>query len=105
VPAQDYPAAAEVAMELAIEGDVVVTVGLAGFPYESVYPQPFIHVEAFAELKALREQSGRLLVLYTYPLHLQSRYPEIWQLLDSEGVERARTLARIHGGALVLIEL
>lgn len=105
VPAQDYPAAAEVAMDLATEGDIVVTVGLAGFPYEKVYPQSFTQIVGLAELKALREQPGRLLVLYTFPVHLQSRYPEIWQLLDTEGVERARTFARIHGGALVLIEL
>jgi hypothetical protein len=105
VPAQDYPAAARTVLEMASAGERIVTVGLAGFPYDRVYPHPFVQVETAVELNQLRSESQALLVLYTFPLHLQSRHPAIWRLLQDEGIEVARTIGRVHGGDLVLLRL
>lgn len=105
VSPQDYPAAAKGALHESKGADIVITVGLSAFPYESVYPETFQKVDDAATLQSLRARPGRCLVLYTFPLHLQSRHPEIWKLIWTEGREISRTPGRIHGGDLVLVEL
>ena len=105
VPPQDFPAAAEGALALARPTDRIVTVGLAGFPYEPIYPQRFQHVETVDELNELRAEADRLLVLYTFPVHLQSRHVALWELLAAEATELSRTAGRAGGGALVLLSV
>jgi hypothetical protein len=58
-------------------GDVVVTVGLASFPYTSFYKVDWRPVESLDTLKAIRSHARRTWLLYTIPPQLESVHPEI----------------------------
>ena len=92
---QDFVGAME-AVEAARQPDEpVVTVGMTAIPYRDYYRREWPAVGTAEELKALRGRGSRVWLLYTSPIHLSARYPDIWNIIQSEF-----TTVRVFRGTL-----
>jgi hypothetical protein len=76
-PKQDYLGAMAFVEAERQPGDVVVTAGLASFPYQRLYHANWKTVENVEQLNSVRAGAKRTFVLYTLEPVLQSMYPEI----------------------------
>ena len=59
-------------------------VGLTTIPYQKYYGRNWPGVESPAQLEALRRPGQSTWVLYTIPIYVASRYPELWNTLQRE---------------------
>lgn len=105
LPKQDFAAARDFAISVRAEGEPVLTVGLASFPYEAYYGGGFTPVDAREELE--RELAGgrEALVITTFPIYLRSRRPEIARVLDERGVEIERFRGSVGDGDVVVMRV
>ncbi|MCL5288101.1 MAG: glycosyltransferase family 39 protein [Acidobacteria bacterium] len=83
-PKQDYLGAMQYVDAEKKPGDAVALVGLTVIPYRDYYRRDWPQVENVAQLAALRGPGHATWVLYTIPIYVQSRYPELWNILQSE---------------------
>jgi mannosyltransferase len=65
-PKQDYGAALEFIERNRLSSDVVVTAGLASYPYTRYYQQPWTAIERPDELEPLRNRTNRVWVVYSF---------------------------------------
>lgn len=83
-PKQDYAGAIAFVEQEKEPDDVVVTVGLATFPYAHFYKRDWGSAEMIEELNAIRSRAKRTWLIYTFPLHLQSVYPDIMASIQQD---------------------
>ncbi|MBI3661806.1 MAG: glycosyltransferase family 39 protein [Acidobacteria bacterium] len=83
-PKQDFAGAMTYVDAHQQPGDVVVLVGLTTIPYQRYYGRDWPSVETPTQLAARRTPGHATWVLYTIPIYVQSRYPELWNILRSE---------------------
>jgi 4-amino-4-deoxy-L-arabinose transferase-like glycosyltransferase len=83
-PKQDFAGAMKYVEGQQRPGDRIVLAGLAAIPYQKYYGRNWTQVETPAQLETIRGQSQATWVLYTLPIHLKSRYPELWHTIESE---------------------
>jgi mannosyltransferase len=83
-PKQDYAGAMKFVDAQRQPGDTVALVGLTTIPYQNYYGRDWPSVETPAQLAALRQPGHATWVLYTIPIFVESRYPELWNTLRSE---------------------
>jgi len=83
-PKQDYLGAMSYVDAKQKPGDAVALVGLTTIPYQKYYGRNWPGVESPAQLEALRRSGQSTWVLYTIPIHVASRYPELWNTLQRE---------------------
>jgi 4-amino-4-deoxy-L-arabinose transferase-like glycosyltransferase len=83
-PKQDYLGAMHYVDAEQQPGDTVALVGLTTIPYRNYYGRDWPSVETPAQLAALRQPGQATWVLYTIPIYVESRYPELWNTLRSE---------------------
>lgn len=81
-PKQDYQGALAFVEQRRQPGEAVVAVGLASLPYQRFYAPYLDAIRSLDELNAIRSRSRATWLLYTFPIHLRSRHPDI---LDSVG--------------------
>lgn len=81
-PKQDFVGAMKYLEAHQRPGDTVVLAGLTALPYQQYYGQSWKLVETSASLEATRAQSKGTWLLYTLPIHLKSRYPELWNTIE-----------------------
>jgi hypothetical protein len=55
----------------------VVTAGEISYVYQRYYERPWAKVENVAQLEALRKQERRVWLLYTFPLYIERKTPEL----------------------------
>jgi hypothetical protein len=104
LPKQDYVGALNYVEAIRKPGEPVLTVGLASFPYRDYYPTDFLPVASVDELnRNLAHHSGY--VLYTFPIHLRSRYPDIWTALAARGTEIRRFAGTVGDGDIVVLRV
>lgn len=94
-PKQDFASAMQAVEAARQPGEPVVTVGLTTLPYRDYYHRDWQAVENAGELEALRAGGTRVWLLYTSPIHLRVRYPDIWNIIQSEF-----TTVRVFRGTL-----
>jgi len=75
--------------------DAIVTVGLATFPYGSLYRAGWEAADSVEALNAIRAQAKRTWVVYTMPLHMKGEHPEL-----TAAIEKDFTLIRKFAGTL-----
>lgn len=105
LPKQDFAGARDFATSVRLDGESVMTVGLASFPYEAYYGGGFTAVDSREELE--RELAGgrEALVITTFPIYLRSRRPEIARVLEERGVEMARFRGSVGDGDVVVMRV
>jgi hypothetical protein len=94
-PKQDFAGAMQAVEAARQPGEPVITVGLTTMPYRDYYQRDWQAVESMGELQALRARGTRVWLLYTSPIHLRARYPDIWNIIQSEF-----TTVRVFRGTL-----
>ena len=83
-PKQDYEGALAFIEANQRPGDAVVTVGLAGDPYQLFYHQSWEAVDSVAHLNQVRASAQRTWLVYTLSVHAQSVYPEVMDRVEQE---------------------
>ncbi len=83
-PKQDYQGALAFVEERRQPGEAVVAVGLASIPYQRFYAPYLDATRSLDELNALRSRSRATWLLYTFPIHLRSRHPDILASIRSD---------------------
>ena len=83
-PKQDFVGAMEAVEAARQPGEPVVTVGLTTIPYRAYYGRDWPAVKTGQELQALRAHGSRVWLLYTSPIHLRARHPDIWNIIQAE---------------------
>lgn len=76
-PKQDYDGALEFVQANMAPGDIVVTAGLAVFPYNNFYGKDWQEVTRVEGLDSIRSSAKRTWLVYTFPTVLESTSPEI----------------------------
>jgi len=76
-PKQDYSAALLFVEANQEPGDVVVTAGLAYFPYQKLYRKDWESVQTLDTLNTARSNAKRTWLLYTLSPQLETDFPEI----------------------------
>jgi len=83
-PKQDFGSALQYVEKHRNKNDSVITVGLTTYPYLRYYKMPWMCAETLQELRSARSSTGATWLIYTFPDHLNSLYPEIWKSILSE---------------------
>jgi 4-amino-4-deoxy-L-arabinose transferase-like glycosyltransferase len=101
-PKQDYLGAMHYVDAEQKPSDTVALVGLTTIPYQNYYGRNWPGVETPAQLEALRRPGQTTWVLYTIPIYVASRYPELWNTLQSE-CEQPKVFRGTMGGGEVYV--
>ena len=101
-PKQAYDAAIAAIEAEEQPGDVVVTVGIAGFPFNAYFHKGWANVTTLAELDAIRATAPRTWLVYTMPVHAQTTYPEILAEFDRDYRLVGRFAGTLNGGEIVV---
>ena len=99
-PKQDFGAARAFVEASRRPGDAVVTVDLTRLPYRDFYQTGWIAADSETNLAALRPDSGRTWVLYTFPERLRAVDPAIWDAIRCCFTEARRFPGTVEGGAI-----
>lgn len=83
-PKQDFLGALEWADARAAAGERVVLVGLAELALNRFYGRRWPVAETAEDLEGYLAQGGEVVVLYTIPVHVASRYPAVWNMLQTQ---------------------
>ena len=102
LPKQDYQGALEFLREKQRPGDVIVTVGLAAFPYQRFYKVDWQQVASLEELTKVRSRGGRTWLVYTMPIVLQSAHPEIMKSIQIDFEAVREFPGTLNGGNIVV---
>jgi mannosyltransferase len=95
LPKQDYVGARGFIESHKQPGDAIVTVGLATYPYRAFYRTGWEAAESVDALNAIRAQAKRTWIVYTIPMQLEGRSPELMA-----AIRRDFTLIRKFSGTL-----
>jgi hypothetical protein len=101
-PKQDYQGALAFVEQAKEPGDVVVTVGLATFPYRSLFNVDWDAASSAEQLERIRARAQRTWVVYTIPLHLRFEHPDIMAVLERDFSVVKRFSGTLNGGVLVV---
>lgn len=100
VPKQDFGAARAFVEASRQPGDAVVTVDMTRLPYRDFYPTGWIAADSLTDLAALRPDSGRTWVLYTFPERLRAVDPAMWDAIQCCFTEARRFPGTAEGGTI-----
>lgn len=82
------------------QGDAVVTVGLATYPYRAFYHAGWEDAESVEALNAIRARVQRTWVIYTIPLQLQGNYPELMRVIERDFTLVKKFRGTLNGGTV-----
>lgn len=94
-PKQDFIGAMQLIDAERKQGDAVVTVGLTTLPYQRYYRRDWQSVENDTDLESVRSRNLRTWLLYTFPVYLKHKHPDIWNSIQTEF-----TTVRVFRGTL-----
>lgn len=83
-PKQDYEGALNFVTSAKQAGDVVVTGGVATFPFENYYHVDWAVTKDAAGLETLRATNGRTWFVYSFPQVLQAESPDLYALVQRD---------------------
>jgi hypothetical protein len=98
VPKQDLAGAMQFVEANRREGEPVVTVGLASMPYHRYYQTGWTEVDRGEQLDAILARGRRTWIVYTFPIHLHSRYPDVEQRISKRFQSPQVFPASVEGG-------
>ncbi len=101
-PKQDFEGAMRFADETLQPGENVVVAGLARLPYQEYFRRDWPAVETAEQLRTHRQSGNSTLLLYVFPVFLESRYPEVWHIVQTE-FETLRVFRGTLGGGEIYV--
>lgn len=99
-PKQDYAGALEFANAQRQPEDVIVSAGLASFPYQALYRADLEAVDSLPALNAIRARANRTILLYTLEPVLESMYPDIMEVIRREFTMVKQFRGTLQGGTV-----
>ena len=94
-PKQDFEGAMQFVEAERKDGEAVVTVGAAIYPYRQYYAKPWEGVETVTRLQEICRQGRTIWLVYTFP-----RYMEIGEPALTEMIRKDFTVVRVFHGTL-----
>lgn len=102
LPKQDYAGAIDLIEQEAQANDTVLTVGIAGFPFNEYYQMGWEAVMTVEDLDRLESQTGRTWLIYTMPVQVQSAHPELLAKIESDYAVVRQFYGSLGGGDVVV---
>jgi 4-amino-4-deoxy-L-arabinose transferase-like glycosyltransferase len=104
-PKQDYLGAMNYVDAEKKPGDAVALVGLTNIPYQNYYGRDWPQVDTPAQLAALEKPGQATWVLYTIPIFVESRYPALWNTLQTECAQPKVFRGTMGGGEVFVCKV
>lgn len=101
-PKQDFIWAMRFVESQQKTGEHVFTAGLAVFPYQKYFGKDWPELVSAAQLESVRPAGTNVWVVYTLPIFIESRHPEIWKLLQTD-FDNVRVFRGTLGGGEVVV--
>jgi len=102
-PKQDFIGARDYLRQHAGREDAIVAVDLARMPYIKYLHEPWLQAASVAELRGIAAQHPTTWVVYTHAAHLRTRWPEIWDELQTHYAPMATFPATLGDGDVVIV--
>jgi hypothetical protein len=102
-PKQDYKGATTFVEETRASGDAMVTVDLTIFPVTEYLARPWQTATDGSSLEAIEENHSRTWVMYTFPVRLETAFPEIYKRMTSNYDTAAVFPGTIGGGTILVM--
>ena len=102
LPKQNYAGAIDLIERERQEGDRIVTIGIAGFPFNAYYEKGWENVKTLNELDTLARGTGRTWLIYTMPVHAKTAYPGLMGRIEQEYTVVKKFWGSLNGGAVVV---
>jgi len=99
-PKQDYLAALTYALAQRRDGDIVVSTGLASFPYTTLYRSGIESVEDEGALTAVRARGRRTILLYTLEPVIESMQPRVMSMIRRDFKVMKKFGGTLQGGTV-----
>ena len=99
-PKQDFAGALAFVEARKAPGDALVTVGLAAYPYQTLYRADAEEVKTVADLDAVRARAPRTWLLYTLGFEVASVEPELMRSIERDFVVERQFPGTLGGGAV-----
>ena len=104
-PKQDFEGAMRYVLGAKGPSDAVVSSGVPADPYATLWNLPWPNVENARQLAQARDAAPRTWVLYTFPRYLESRSPDIADVLRRECRPARVFRGTVGGGDIVVCTL
>jgi len=102
-PKQDFIAAAEFVNEHRVPGDAVVCPGLTYTPLRVYLGLDCLRVRTETELIELEQTHSRTWFLYTFPIPLRNRMPDVWNKIHNDYHRVTRIKGTVGDGDIVIM--
>lgn len=99
-PKQDFAGALAFVNARKEPGDALVTVGLAAYPYQTLYRADAEEVKTVADLDAVRARAPRTWLLYTLGFQVASVEPELMRSIERDFVVERQFPGTLGGGVV-----
>jgi hypothetical protein len=104
-PKQDFEGAMRYVLSAKAPLDAVVSTGVPADPYTRLWNLPWPNVQTGEQLAQARDAAPRTWVLYTFPRYLESRSPDIADLIKRECRPARIFRGTVGGGDIVVCTL
>ena len=101
-PKQDYGAALQFVETSRETGEPVAVAGGIGYVYRVYYGKSWTQVDTGPQLEAIRSQGRRVWVLYTFPMYLERKSPELMAAIQRECTVQQVFPGTVGGGDIVV---
>jgi mannosyltransferase len=101
-PKQDYGGAMRFVEMLRGTGEPMVTAGEIGYVYKEYYGKPWMQVESVPQLETIRGRAQRVWVLYTFPMYVERKTPELMAAIRRECTPERVFPGTVGGGDIVV---
>jgi mannosyltransferase len=97
-PKQDYASAKEFVLAHRTNQDAVASTGLAALTFQLFFAPDWAIVETSEQLNDLRANHRRVWLVYTFPPHMMSTYPDVWRVIEEQGGAMKSFAGSLQGG-------
>ncbi len=84
------------------DGDRIVTIGIAGFPFNAYYGMGWENVDTVEDLDRLAPVTGRTWLIYTMPVHAKTAYPGLLARIEQDYTMVEQFWGSLNGGTVVV---
>ena len=81
----------------------MLTAGLASMPYDAYYHAGYQEVERASGVDRALDRAPRVWLVYTFPVYIESRQPDLWKTIETRGREVFRARGSIGDGDVVVV--
>ena len=83
-PKQDYIGARTFIENMRQDNEPIVSIGYTSIPWQIYFAPNCLAVETLEQLNTIKKQSKRTWLVYTFPIYMKSRHPEIYESIQND---------------------